>query len=199
MIGSSIDATEAAPVESAADETLPAVVWSADPFQPDAEYSSKMFVGLSKLDDLDAPPLSASNRCIQTPPVHRSAPRGLVIMATCRPEGPHLCSDLPTLRYSPEALTANGRVVQTEEDRRETHPTPFGSTQEFWNSRLVLGEGREASSCRVNYRTDAGTPFWIRSVKGAVRSIGGGADIRRIGTRSGGLYALDAPRTCRAK
>jgi hypothetical protein len=74
---------------------------------------------------------------------------------------------------------------------------PFGSTQEFWNTRLVLGEGREASSCRVNYRTDAGAPFWIRSVKGAVRSIGRGADILRIGIRSAGFYALDARRTCR--
>lgn len=33
-------------------------------------------------------------------------PGGSVIMATFGPEGSHLCSDLPSLRYSPEALAA---------------------------------------------------------------------------------------------
>jgi hypothetical protein len=159
-----------------------------------------MFVGLSTLDDLDAPPLSASNRCIQTPPAHRSAPRGLGDHGDGG--GPKLA---PLQRRPDPAVFAGGaggearRVVQTKQDRGETHSTPFGSTQESWNTRLVLGEGREASSCRVNYRTDAGALFWIRSVKGAVRSIGRGADILRIGIRSAGFYALDARRTCRTK
>jgi hypothetical protein len=65
-----------------------------------------MFVSLSKLDDLDAPPPSASNRCIQAPPGSPTCAPDLVITATCRPEGSHLCSDLLTLRYSPEALAA---------------------------------------------------------------------------------------------
>jgi hypothetical protein len=156
-----------------------------------------MFVGLSTLDDLDAPPCPLQTAAYKPHLLTGLRPGGWVIMATVGARSSHLCSDVPTLQYSPEALAAKPGESFKMNRTGETHATPFGSTQEFWNTRLVLGEGREASSCRVNYRTDAGAPFWIRSVKGAVRSIGRGADILRIGIRSAGFYALDARRTCR--
>ena len=78
-----------------------------------------MFVSLSKLGDLDAPPLSASTAAYK-PHLFSHLRPGLVIMATCRPEGWHLCSDLLTLRYSPEALAA--KPARTPE-------RPFGYDQ----------------------------------------------------------------------
>ena len=69
-------------------------------------------------------------------------PGGSVIIATFAPEGPQMCSGLPTVRYSPEALTAElGAGFRLRETIRETHPTPFGTTQEFWYSLFTLSEG----------------------------------------------------------
>ena len=68
-------------------------------------------------------------------------PGGSVIMATFGPGGPQMCSGLPAVRYSPEALASElGEPFQLYETVREEHQTPFGSTQEFWYSRLVLGD-----------------------------------------------------------
>ena len=62
-----------------------------------------------------------------------------------------------------------------------------------WGDVVVLGT---SSGDVLTYCRDTGTRAWSRSVKGAVRSIGGAADILLVGTRTGGLYALNAPRTC---
>jgi SAM-dependent methyltransferase len=64
-------------------------------------------------------------------------PSGQAIIATFALEGPPRCSGLPVVRYSPDGLAAEfGAAFSLEETSRETHPTPFGSTQEFWYSRL---------------------------------------------------------------
>jgi SAM-dependent methyltransferase len=64
-------------------------------------------------------------------------PGGQAIIATFALEGPPTCSGLPVVRYSPDGLAAEfGASFSLEETLRETHPTPFGSTQEFWYSRL---------------------------------------------------------------
>lgn len=62
---------------------------------------------------------------------------GQAVIATFALEGPPTCSGLPVARYSPERLVAElGKSFRLQETARETHPTPFGSTQEFWYSRL---------------------------------------------------------------
>jgi SAM-dependent methyltransferase len=66
-------------------------------------------------------------------------PGGQAIIATFALDGPPKCSGLPVVRYSPETLAAElGASFHLEETTRETHPTPFGNTQEFWYSRLRL-------------------------------------------------------------
>lgn len=65
-----------------------------------------------------------------------------------------------------------------------------------WGEVVVLGT---ASGDVLTYCTGTGAPSWKRSVNGSVRSIGGGADMLLVGTRTGGLYALNAPRTCKVK
>ena len=65
-------------------------------------------------------------------------PGGSVIMATFGPGAPEMCSGLPVVRYSPEALAAElGVPFRLEESVREMHKTPVGTTQEFWYSRLT--------------------------------------------------------------
>ena len=65
-------------------------------------------------------------------------PRGAVIIATFAPDGPEKCSGLPVVRYSPDALEATlGASFRLQEAVRESHATPFGTTQEFWYSRFV--------------------------------------------------------------
>jgi SAM-dependent methyltransferase len=65
-------------------------------------------------------------------------PGGAVIVAAFAPDGPEKCSGLPVVRYSPEALEAElGAGFTLQEAVRERHPTPFGTTQEFWYSRLT--------------------------------------------------------------
>ena len=68
-------------------------------------------------------------------------PSGAVIIATFAPDGPEKCSGLPVVRYSPEALEATlGAGFQLQEAVRESHATPFGTTQEFWYSRFLRRE-----------------------------------------------------------
>jgi hypothetical protein len=63
---------------------------------------------------------------------------GQAVIATFALEGPPTCSGLPVMRYSPEMLAAElGESFRILETARDTHHTPFGSTQEFWYSRLV--------------------------------------------------------------
>ena len=68
-------------------------------------------------------------------------PGGTLIVATFGPNGPDRCSGLPTMRYSPEALVAEfGAPFRLEESIRESHATPFGTTQEFWYSRFTRSD-----------------------------------------------------------
>lgn len=63
---------------------------------------------------------------------------GSAIIATFAPDGPEKCSGLPVARYSPDALEATlGAGFRLLEAVRESHATPFGTTQEFWYSRFV--------------------------------------------------------------
>ena len=64
---------------------------------------------------------------------------GQAVIATFGPGGPPKCSGLAVLRYSPEALaTELGPAFRLEERVCEMHLTPFGTTQEFWYSRLAM-------------------------------------------------------------
>ena len=66
-------------------------------------------------------------------------PGGSLVIATFGPEGPKKCSGLPVRRYSPSALEAElGPPFRLQESVQEIHTTPFGTTQEFWYSRLTL-------------------------------------------------------------
>jgi len=65
-----------------------------------------------------------------------------------------------------------------------------------WGDVVVLGT---SSGDIVTYCKDTGARSWTRSVNGPVRSIGGAAETLLVGTRTGGLYALNAPRTCDAR
>ena len=60
------------------------------------------------------------------------APGGLVIMATFALDGPEKCSGLPVQRYDPATLGAElGSALRLVDGWRETHVTPWGSTQTF--------------------------------------------------------------------
>jgi 2-polyprenyl-3-methyl-5-hydroxy-6-metoxy-1,4-benzoquinol methylase len=65
--------------------------------------------------------------------VRRSVhPDGHVIVATFADDGPTHCSGLPVARYSPDQLHATfGAPFTLVEQRREAHPTPFGTVQQF--------------------------------------------------------------------
>jgi hypothetical protein len=55
-----------------------------------------------------------------------------VILATFALTGPERCSGLPVQRYSSASLAARlGREFELYADAAETHPTPFGTHQEF--------------------------------------------------------------------
>ena len=55
-----------------------------------------------------------------------------VIMATFALTGPDRCSGLPVQRYSPASLAARlGADFSLYAEAAESHPTPFGTTQDF--------------------------------------------------------------------
>ena len=61
-----------------------------------------------------------------------TVPGSAVIMATFALTGPERCSGLPVQRYSPATLAARlGPDFSLYAEAAETHPTPFGTTQEF--------------------------------------------------------------------
>jgi len=63
---------------------------------------------------------------------HGTATRSAVVMATFALNGPERCSGLPVQRYSPTTLAARlGPDFKLCAEVAETHPTPFGTTQEF--------------------------------------------------------------------
>ncbi|WP_342736821.1 class I SAM-dependent methyltransferase [Bradyrhizobium sp. B117] len=64
-------------------------------------------------------------------------PEGHVIIATFAPEGPEKCSGLPVQRHDSTSLAAElGPEFALVETRRETHHTPWDSTQAFQFSRF---------------------------------------------------------------
>lgn len=66
-------------------------------------------------------------------------PGGSAVIATFGPHGPLTCSGLRTARYAPEQLAAElGGAFRLRETVREVHPTPSGTTQEFWYCRFTL-------------------------------------------------------------
>ena len=59
-------------------------------------------------------------------------PGGGLILAAFSLKGPERCSGLNVTRYSPELLQAElGKGYRLIKTLEETHPTPFGTTQEF--------------------------------------------------------------------
>ncbi|MBZ5528616.1 MAG: class I SAM-dependent methyltransferase [Acidobacteriia bacterium] len=57
---------------------------------------------------------------------------GHVIVSTFGPEGPVKCSGLDVMRYDAKALHAEfGARFRLVESSKETHQTPFGTTQQF--------------------------------------------------------------------
>lgn len=59
-------------------------------------------------------------------------PGAAVIMATFALNGPERCSGLPVQRYSASTLAERlGPAFRLHAEATETHPTPFGTTQEF--------------------------------------------------------------------
>lgn len=65
------------------------------------------------------------------------APGGHVIIATFAPDGPEKCSGLPVQRHDSASLAAElGPEFELVEPRRETHHTPWDSTQAFQFSRF---------------------------------------------------------------
>lgn len=64
-------------------------------------------------------------------------PGGHVIIATFAPDGPEKCSGLPVQRHDSASLAAElGPEFELVETRRETHHTPWNSTQAFQFSRF---------------------------------------------------------------
>jgi 2-polyprenyl-3-methyl-5-hydroxy-6-metoxy-1,4-benzoquinol methylase len=64
-------------------------------------------------------------------------PGGQVIIATFAPDGPEKCSGLPVQRHDSASLAAQfGTDFALVETRRETHHTPWQSTQAFQFSRF---------------------------------------------------------------
>ena len=65
------------------------------------------------------------------------APGGQIIIATFAPDGPEKCSGLPVQRHDSASLLAElGPEFTLVETRRETHHTPWDSTQAFQFSRF---------------------------------------------------------------
>jgi SAM-dependent methyltransferase len=65
------------------------------------------------------------------------APGGHVIIGTFAPDGPEKCSGLPVQRHDSASLSAElGPEFEFVETRRETHHTPWRSTQAFQFSRF---------------------------------------------------------------
>lgn len=66
-------------------------------------------------------------------------PGGHVIVATFGPDGPEQCSDLPVMRYAPQALHAQfGGQFELLDHLTEEHRTPGGAIQQFVYCHCVL-------------------------------------------------------------
>jgi 2-polyprenyl-3-methyl-5-hydroxy-6-metoxy-1,4-benzoquinol methylase len=63
---------------------------------------------------------------------HALKPGGQLIISTFAEAGPQQCSNLPVVRYSPQALQSEfGKGFVLQEHAFETHLTPFETHQEF--------------------------------------------------------------------
>ena len=59
-------------------------------------------------------------------------PGGFVVLGCFAPDGPEKCSGLPVRRYDAAGIAAElGPEFELLEEGRETHSTPFGTTQAF--------------------------------------------------------------------
>jgi 2-polyprenyl-3-methyl-5-hydroxy-6-metoxy-1,4-benzoquinol methylase len=75
-------------------------------------------------------------------------PGGVAIIGTFAPDGPSMCSGLPTQRYAPDEMaTAFAAGFHLEHAEREVHPTPGGATQAF--SWVVLRRRGEDNTSRT--------------------------------------------------
>jgi SAM-dependent methyltransferase len=73
---------------------------------------------------------------------HAVRPGGQVVLGTFAADGPHRCSGLPVMRYSPEALgDVLGPEFRAEETARDLHVTPAGRIQPFTFVRFVRASG----------------------------------------------------------
>ncbi len=61
---------------------------------------------------------------------------GNVIIASFSLDGPTKCSGLDVVRYSPDSMLAEFEGFRLTASIRETHKTPFGTTQDFVYSHL---------------------------------------------------------------
>lgn len=69
-------------------------------------------------------------------------PGGSAIISTFAPDGPEKCSGLPIVRYSPDTLARElGADFTLVQSLPHQHQTPWGSSQSFQYSRLVLSKG----------------------------------------------------------
>jgi hypothetical protein len=67
---------------------------------------------------------------------------GQAIIATFALDGPEKCSGLPVQRYDASSLQMTlGNEFNVLETRRETHATPWGSTQSFQCTRFQRAAG----------------------------------------------------------
>ena len=65
-------------------------------------------------------------------------PGGAAVIATFAHDGPEQCSGLPCVRYSPDSLQRElGAEFRLDEWVRESHPTPFGTVQQFGYQRFT--------------------------------------------------------------
>jgi len=64
--------------------------------------------------------------------LHALKPNGHIIISTFAEDGPMQCSGLPVIRYSAETLQSElGERFLLQEQLKENHNTPFGTTQKF--------------------------------------------------------------------
>lgn len=63
---------------------------------------------------------------------HSVKPYGHLVISTFAEDGPTQCSGLPVIRYSAETLEAEfGKSFVLKQQLKESHSTPFGTTQKF--------------------------------------------------------------------
>lgn len=64
-------------------------------------------------------------------------PGGFLVLACFAPDGPEKCSGIPIRRYDAAGLAAElGAAFKLLDEGRETHPTPFCTTQAFTIARF---------------------------------------------------------------